>query len=856
MPIAEARARPDGTIVTIAGVLTTDLGALEAGHGAFVQDDSGGVAIYLEAAVVSPLVAGTSVVVLGSVDDRFAQRTIRANEADVVATGTAPLPVPFTSSTGAAVEPVEGRRLLVAGDVVAGPDSLADGTAVTVDDGSGPTRVIVTPGALGGRALDLGSRITTVGPLGQRDSSGTGLAGYRLFVTVHADLVVAPPPTPTPTSAPTPSQTPTPTPSSTGSPGPTPTTSPTPSSSPTPATPSIADVRALPMGSTASVRGIVTAETGRLGTQGLVAIADASGGIVVKLPSGITPPARGRVVSVTGKLADPYGQIEIRPAANGITFEGTAALPAPIDVPAAGPNELTEGRLVRVTGVAAERPTRVDSGDIRLLIEVASGTKVRVMADASSGLKQTSFVKGARYRIVGVAGQRATKKGALDGYRVWARDRHDVTLLAAAPKPSPSAGQPGASNGPGPSVVSIATALRTTDRDIAIDAVVTAGTKLLDSSGRRIVVQDATGAIEILIPKDASAPSVGSRVRAVGRVGTAYGAPRLRAESLDRRGSATVPAPLRVNGPLTTSHTWRLVSVTGRVDDVTKLGERWRAEIVVGATRLVVVAQPGARIPNTALAEGRVADVVGIVRPAYPSASDKRPSILPRSTADVRQRGAASSSGAGAASDTRAGASTGPSARTTDAIDADLVDLASLRGSVVRVGGLVVDLRSDGFMLDDGTAVGRVVLTGAASDWVGLVEPGDAINATGRVETQADGEPALVVTDPSALALGSALDRIDAGADPDLSPAPTLESQTDVLSAGFADAGGLVPGAGAGLAGLLLVALASVAMTVLRRRHGRRLLAERVATRLAGLTSSAGPDRGERVPPIGVQDLH
>ncbi len=851
--IADARGQPDGAVVTIAGVLTTDLGALEAGHGAFVQDDSGGVAIYLDAAVVASLVAGTSVVVHGSVDDRFAQRTVRASEADIVATGTVPLPAPFTSSTGAAIEPVEGRRLLVTGDVTSGPDSLADGTAVTVDDGSGATRVIVTPGALAGRQLDVGSRIIAVGPLGQRDSSGTGVAGYRLFVTAVSDLVVEPPPTATPSAAPTPSQTPTPTPGPTGSPLPTPTASPTPAPSPTPATPSIAGVRGQAIGSTASVRGVVTAEVGRLGTAGLLAIADTSGGIIVKLPSGATPPARGRVVSVSGKLADPYGQIEIRPAASGITFEGTAALPAPIDVPAAGPNESTEGRVVRLTGVVVERPTKVDSGDIRVLIETASGTKVRIMADASSGLRPTSFVKGARYRMVGIAGQRATAKGALDGYRVWLRDRHDLTLLAAAPKPSPSAGQPGASNGPRPSVVSIATALRITDRDIAIDAVVTAGAKLLDSSGRRIVVQDATGAIEILIPKDTSAPSVGSRTRVAGRVGTAYGAPRLRAETLERRGSAAVPAPLRVNGPLTTAHTWRLVSIAGRVDDVSKLGERWRAEIVVGATKLVVVAQPGARIPSTALAEGRVADIVGIARPAYPSASDKRPSILPRSTADVRQRGVAPSSSPGTVSNTRTGAPTGPAARASDTVQADLVDLASLLGSVVRVGGLVVDLRSDGFMLDDGTAVGRVVLTGAASDWVGLVEPDDAINATGRVEEQVDGEPALVVDDPSALTLGSALDRLDATADPEPSPSPTLGSHADVRTAGFADPGALVPGAGAGLAGLLVVGLASVAMTVLRRRKGKRLLAERVTTRLARLTGSAGPDRGERATSLGVR---
>ena len=45
------------------------------------------------------------------------------------------------------------------------------------------------------------------------------------------------------------------------------------------------------------------------------------------------------------------------------------------------------------------------------------------------------------------------------------------------------------------------------------------------------------------------------------------------------------------------------MSITGRVDSVRKLGERWRAEIASGAQRLVVVAQPGARIPMSALAD-------------------------------------------------------------------------------------------------------------------------------------------------------------------------------------------------------------------------------------------------------------
>ena len=82
--------------------------------------------------------------------------------------------------------------------------------------------------------------------------------------------------------------------------------------------------------------------------------------------------------------------------------------------------------------------------------------------------------------------------------------------------------------------------------------------------------------------------------------------------------------------------------------------------------------------------------------------------------------------------------------------DADLVDVASMTGRLVRVGGLVVDLRPDGFTLDDGTAIGRVVLRGTALDQLPLVEPDDALNAIGRVEATADG-PVVAVDDPAGL---------------------------------------------------------------------------------------------------------
>jgi hypothetical protein len=175
--------------------------------------------------------------------------------------------------------------------------------------------------------------------------------------------------------------------------------------------------------------------------------------------------------------------------------------------------------------------------------------------------------------------------------------------------------------------------------------------------------------------------------------------------------------------------------------------------------------------------------------------------------------------------------------------DADLIDLASYLGETVRVGGLVVDLRATGFTLDDGTAVGLVVLTGPAAETLPLVEPDDAINVVGRVARVDGGELAVVVDDPAAIALGSAASGL-VGADPSRAVTDGATSASpDVRIARFGDAADWLPGAGAGLVGLLGISLVSVAVTVLRRRQARRLMAARIAARLATVIPPARPDR-------------
>jgi hypothetical protein len=639
-------------------------------------------------------------------------------------------------------------------------------------------------------------------------------------------------------TTPSPTPSPTPTPVVTPSPSPSPTASPTSSPTPTPATSlSIADARRRPVGTTVSVSGVVTAEAGRLGTPSLIAIQDATAGIVVRVPDGVPAPARGTRVDVRGTLADPYGQLEVRPPTSGFVTSGSETLPGP--EAAATLSEMTEGRLVVVTGVVEARPTKSTSLDIAFDLRSPGGS-IRIVADASSRLTQDSVKVGATYRIVGVAGQRASRKDAPDGYRAWPRDAADLVKLAdPAPTASP-APSGGVSAGSG-SVLSIAEAVRREEGPVTVEGLVTTRPDLLDTGGRRIVIEDRTAAVEVLLPVDAGAPSVGSRVRVEGEIGRAYDAPRVRAERITVVATGGRPQPLDLDAAPTAANEWRLVRISGTITEVHKLGDRWRAELATGGGPIVLNGLAGARIPATALVAGRRATVVGIVRRPYPGATDRRWSVVPRGMADLTISGG-SGAGATRGDGPASGSVVGADGSAPAIPDVDLARLADHVGQTVRVGGLVANLEPDGFTLDDGTAEGRVALAGAAAEYLSLLEPGDAINATGRVVEDGDGFR-VVVDDPAGLArIGD-----PSGATITATPRPELdvidptasEPPGSRLAGGFL---GIAEFGGLGFAGGLLIALASVAVTVLRRQRARRLVASRVAARLARVTGSAPPE--------------
>ena len=875
MSIDAARALPDGSTVAVEGVVTTTIGALESGRGGFAQDATAGISIYLSALPAAPIPTGAVIRVVGTMDERYSQRTLRASPDDLSIVGSAELPAAEPVTTGGAGELVEGRRVSASGVVVSSPSDLADGIGLDIDDGTGPLRVVVGPDAQSGSALTVGSLIEVVGVLGQRDSSGTGTSGYRIHAANAGDVTVAAPPSPDPSLAPSagpsvvpspepsmeptiepspgpsaepsPSTTPEPTPSAEPSPSSAPSASPDPSLAPSPppsATISIATARLAAVGSSVRVVGVVTAERGRIGHPDTIAIDDGTAGILVRLPESITSPPRGTIVDVVGVLAEPHGQREIRPGPAGLIDLGPGTIVAPIAIVASAVGEATEGRLVAIEGRVTKRATTAASGDLSFEVRDESGT-VRVMADASAGIERSSITLGAGLRLVGVVGQRASRKGRLDGYRLWLRDPGDVALLVAPPEPSPSS-DPLASSSPDDLDVTIARAIVAGGR-ASIEATVIAGSSLLDATGRRIVVSDASAGIEVLVPKDSVAPPVGSRVRISGEVGRAYGAPRIRAVVVMRLGRRTIE-PIDLTRPPSAAHEWRLARLSGTVTDLHKFGQRWRAEVrMTGGATTIVNGLSGAGIEPERVAEGRRIIVTGIVRRPYPTSKDRRYALLPRGRGDivVLDHGSPadrSASADGGSSRRGVGTAHTPDIAGTAVPDADLAALAAHVGERVRIGGLIVEVVADGIVLDDGTAHGRVALEGAAAEYLALLEPADAINVTGVVRRSPTGGFEVVATDGADLARAGDPEPADAEASELAAPWPSGAELSGLVASPRRGLLALDDDLAAPLTGvgsLVAVSLASVAVTLLRRRRANRRLAARVLQRLASLSRPA-----------------
>jgi uncharacterized protein YdeI (BOF family) len=407
LPIAEARALADGSHVTIAGFALTDSQFTDGGG--YVTDSSGGIAVLLGE---GSFPRGVLVRVSGELDDRYHQRTIRATTDGLTLLGPGDDPEPTVARSGQVGEQEEGTLVRLAGSISGAPSRLTSSLAFDLDDGSGAIRVVVNDAT--GIAVDAmlpGTFLDLVGVVGQRDSSGTGLEGYRLQPRDQQDVRLLAIPTATPAAS--------------GSSGATATAAP--STGPADGVVTVAAARLAQRGAHVTVRGVVTLPSSVL-HDGTAAVEDETGAIVARLGDEAGELALGELVVIDGVRSTKSGMETIRSSIPPLRL-GLAGQPEPLAASTGAVGEDLEARLVRVGGVATA-PRRTSAQNVYFDLDDGSGL-VRVFISPSTGIDSGGVIAGSWVEVTGVVGQETSGQQPLRGYRIWPRTADDLRMLAA-----------------------------------------------------------------------------------------------------------------------------------------------------------------------------------------------------------------------------------------------------------------------------------------------------------------------------------------------------------------------------------------------------------------------------------------
>lgn len=414
--IAEARLQPDGATVTVEGVTLTASDFVDGGG--YLVDATAGIAILLSDGAFG---RGERLRITGTVDDRYAQRTIRASSATIMSLGGGTEPLPTDVATGSIAEGLEGQLVEVTGVISSSVTTLSSGLAWDVDDGSGPVRVFIgTATGIDTSSWARGVGLTLVGVVGQRDSSGTGTSGYRIQPRDPADLLtVIPVATATPT--PSPEATVTSEPSATAVP------SASPSASPSSPLVSIGEARGAATGTHLRIRGVVTAPSGLI-EAGSAVVQDATGAILVRIGTDVGSLALGQLVELDGTRATKAGMLSLRVSVAPI-YLGTQADPEPMRRATGALGEGDEARLVIVRGAISSAISKPRGGSVSFAIDDGSGP-IRVTIAPRAGISVTSLVRGAWLELRAVLAQETTGSAPTSGYRLWPRTPADLRVLA------------------------------------------------------------------------------------------------------------------------------------------------------------------------------------------------------------------------------------------------------------------------------------------------------------------------------------------------------------------------------------------------------------------------------------------
>lgn len=420
--IAGARSLPDGATVTVEGV------ALTAGDfadgGGYVADATAGIAVLVSDGNFS---RGQLLRVTGTLDDRFAQRTIRSVAASIVVIGDGSDPLPSDLETGSIGEAVEGGLVEVTGLISSSASTLSGGVAWDLDDGSGPIRFVVgNATGIDTSGWGRGIGLTLMGVVGQRDSSGSGTSGFRVQPRDAADILsLEPAATPSPTPTPTPTATPIPASSMSALASPTGSPSPTPTS--TIPLVSIGEARDAATGAHLRLRGVVTAQAGLL-EAGSAVVQDSTGAILVRLGGAAGGLGLGQLVELDGTRATKAGMLSLRVTAPPLRL-GTQSDPEATRRATGALGEADEARVVIARGVVSTPVSHLRGGSVSFAIDDGSGP-IRVTISAGSGIAIGKIQRGAWLELRGVLGQETTASEPLKGYRLWPRASADLRVIA------------------------------------------------------------------------------------------------------------------------------------------------------------------------------------------------------------------------------------------------------------------------------------------------------------------------------------------------------------------------------------------------------------------------------------------
>jgi uncharacterized protein YdeI (BOF family) len=399
--VASARAMADGATVLVEGTSLTASAFTDGGG--YLADTTGGIAILLSD---GSFPRSMTVRVSGVLDDRFSQRTIRADAAGVVVIGPSVEPAAQQSATGAIAETLEGELAEVSGVIASAPAVLTTGIAVELDDGSGAIRILVgNATAIETAAWIRGGSLHLRGVVGQRDSSGSGTAGYRLQPRDASDVLsLSPPATPTPSA------------------------SATPNPSGDPSVVSIAAARSAAFNARLTVRGIVTLPSD-LAEEGSAAIQDSSAAILLRLGDEAGSLRLGELVEVFGTRSTKAGMETIR-IVDPPRHLGSQAQPDPRRRGTGALGEADEALLVVVRGAVATAPRRTSAENVYFDVDDGSGP-IRVFVAPGASIATDAVQLGSWLEVTGVLGQETSGRLPDRGYRIWPRTDRDLKVIAA-----------------------------------------------------------------------------------------------------------------------------------------------------------------------------------------------------------------------------------------------------------------------------------------------------------------------------------------------------------------------------------------------------------------------------------------